>query len=75
MSKGAPGCSLPPKGVLPMIFCDQRCPYASFSDPELSGACRTFEAVYCRKLKIVTHKNMPCRDKKPASKSRASRQK
>jgi len=44
-----------------MRFCDMSCSYASFTDPELSGACRTFGAVYCGKLKTVTHKNMPCR--------------
>jgi hypothetical protein len=44
-------------------FCDLRCEHASFaSDAGLDGAtsCRTFAALYCKKLKQIVSKNSPC---------------
>ena len=44
-------------------FCDLRCEYAAFpSQDHLDGAnsCRTFAALWCRKLEQVVAKNAPC---------------
>lgn len=44
-------------------FCDMRCEFASFPEQEhLDGAksCRTFAAIYCKKLKKIVTKNAPC---------------
>jgi hypothetical protein len=42
-------------------FCDLQCRYAAWPEhKDLSGACRTFQALWCKKLKRVVHKNGPC---------------
>lgn len=46
-----------------MRFCDLNCPEAEFPDTDKvdgSGSCRTFAALYCRKLGRLVHKNGPC---------------
>ena len=46
-----------------IIFCDLKCPYAEFPEKEaIDGArsCRTFSALWCRKLKQYVAKNAPC---------------
>lgn len=44
-------------------WCDMRCEHASFPDEEAvdgSGTCRTFQAIFCKKLKRYVAKNAPC---------------
>jgi hypothetical protein len=44
-------------------YCDLYCSFAAWPEEnglDGSGSCRTFLAVYCRKLKKVVHKNGPC---------------
>jgi hypothetical protein len=44
-------------------FCDFDCPDADFpkdTDVDGAGSCRTFAAVWCRKLGEYTTKNAPC---------------
>lgn len=44
-------------------FCDLRCEYAEFPKDEAidgSGTCRTFLALWCRKLNKYVTKNAPC---------------
>jgi hypothetical protein len=46
-----------------MRFCDLNCPEAEFPDTDNvdgSGSCRTFAALYCRRLGRLVHKNGPC---------------
>ena len=46
-----------------MKWCDLDCEHAEWPDSkDLSGACRTFQALWCRKLKRVVQKNGPCMD-------------
>ena len=45
-------------------FCDLDCAFASWPKEEAldgSGSCRTFQALYCGKLKRVVPKNGRCR--------------
>ncbi|MBN1491366.1 MAG: hypothetical protein JXA69_15740 [Phycisphaerae bacterium] len=44
----------------PAEFCDYDCPFADFPPAETAGLCRTMAAVWCKKLKRLTHKNAPC---------------
>lgn len=41
-------------------ICDYGCPHADFPPAETAGICRTMSAVWCGKLKALTHKNAPC---------------
>jgi len=41
-------------------FCDFRCKYASFTSPEMNGACRRDSAVYCNFFKKINSKNTLC---------------
>lgn len=43
-------------------YCDLDCQYASFPDKLHDGAytCRTFIALYCKKLKHLVYKNAVC---------------
>ena len=44
-------------------FCDLNCEYADFPDETAvdgSKSCRTFVALYCKKLKRLVTKNAPC---------------
>lgn len=44
-------------------FCDLRCEYAEFPKEDAidgSGTCRTFLALWCRKLEKYVTKNAPC---------------
>jgi hypothetical protein len=46
-----------------MKFCDLSCPEAEFPRTEGvdgAGSCRTFAALYCRRLDRLVHKNGPC---------------
>ncbi len=46
-----------------MKFCDLSCPEAEFPetrDVDGAGSCRTFAALYCRRLGRLVHKNGPC---------------
>ena len=46
-----------------MKWCDLKCEYASFPDQEGidgSGSCRTFAALWCKKLNRLVPKNGPC---------------
>jgi hypothetical protein len=50
----------------PLKFCDLLCKFAEIPKEEGvdgSRSCRTFIALYCRKKKMLVHKNLPCRDK------------
>ncbi len=52
-----------------MKWCDLECPHAAWPDSAaLSGACRTFQALFCKKLKRVVEKNALCQavDVKPS---------
>lgn len=42
-------------------FCDLRCGQAEFARTDaLDGSCRTFAALWCRRLKRHVTKNAPC---------------
>ncbi|NOX87803.1 MAG: hypothetical protein GXO77_02175 [Calditrichaeota bacterium] len=44
-------------------FCDLRCEYAEFPKDDAidgSGTCRTFLALWCKKLEKHVTKNAPC---------------
>jgi hypothetical protein len=42
-------------------FCDLFCRYADFAkDDALDGSCRTFQSLWCKKLKKHVTKNSPC---------------
>jgi hypothetical protein len=44
-------------------FCDLDCDYAEWPRKDSldgSGSCRTFQALHCKKLKKIVHKNGPC---------------
>ncbi len=41
--------------------CDFDCPHADFPPADTAGICRTMSAVWCKKLKELVNKNMPCR--------------
>ena len=44
-------------------FCDLRCEFAEFPSETAidgSGTCRTFMALYCKKLNKYVTKNAPC---------------
>ena len=46
-----------------MRWCDLSCPEAEFPRQEAvdgAGSCRTFSALYCRRLKRLVPKNAPC---------------
>lgn len=44
-----------------MKWCDLDCKHARWPDSkDLSGACRTFQALWCKKLKRAVQKNGPC---------------
>jgi hypothetical protein len=44
-----------------MKWCDLDCPEASWPESkDLSGACRTFQALFCRKLGRAVQKNGLC---------------
>lgn len=46
-----------------MRFCDLTCPEAQFPQEDGvdgAGSCRTFAALYCRRLDRLVHKNAPC---------------
>ena len=46
-----------------MKWCDLKCEFASFPKDEGvdgAGSCRTFAAVYCKKLNRLVPKNAPC---------------
>lgn len=50
-----------------MKWCDLECPHAAWPDSkDLSGACRTFQALWCKKLKRVVEKNGVCQAEAPA---------
>ncbi|OGP59586.1 MAG: hypothetical protein A2V65_02060 [Deltaproteobacteria bacterium RBG_13_49_15] len=42
-------------------WCDLKCPNAGFARLEaLDGSCRTFQSLWCNKLKKHVTKNSPC---------------
>jgi len=42
-------------------WCDLRCPEADFAkDEALDGSCRTFQSLWCKRLKRHVTKNAPC---------------
>ena len=42
-------------------FCDRRCEFADFAMTDaLDGSCRTFQSLWCKKLKKHVTKNAPC---------------
>jgi hypothetical protein len=44
-----------------ITFCDLQCGYADFAKTDaLDGSCRTFQSLWCRKLKKHVTKNAPC---------------
>lgn len=45
-------------------WCDIRCEHADFAQTEaLDGSCRTFQSLWCAKLKSHVTKNAPCQVK------------
>ena len=57
-----------------MKWCDLECPHAAWPDSAaLSGACRTFQALWCKKLKRVVQKNGVCQANAPARPTSARR--
>lgn len=46
------------------VYCDLYCPYASFTDTCLSGACHRETAIYCKLFKRYNHKHARCFVKK-----------
>jgi hypothetical protein len=44
-----------------IAFCDLRCESADFAKANaLDGSCRTFQSLWCEKLKRHVTKNAPC---------------
>ncbi len=44
-----------------ITFCDLRCESAQFAKADgLDGSCRTFQSLWCGKLKRHVTKNAPC---------------
>lgn len=44
-------------------FCDLRCEFATFAPQDAvdgSGSCRTFAALWCKRLNCLVTKNAPC---------------
>ncbi len=41
-------------------ICDFACPHAEFPPADSAGICRTMSAVWCKQLKELVNKNMPC---------------
>ena len=42
-------------------WCDMKCEYAEFAKMEaMDGSCRTFQSLWCKKLKKHVTKNSPC---------------
>lgn len=42
-------------------WCDTRCPHADFARTDaLDGSCRTFQSLWCKKLRKHVTKNAPC---------------
>jgi hypothetical protein len=57
-------------------FCDLLCKYAQLpKDTGVDGSksCRTFIALYCTRKKRLVHKNMPCKEKVPKTKTRKTK--
>jgi hypothetical protein len=48
------------KETITPLFCDFSCPYARFSPPDSSGACRKELSVWCTKIKKFNNKNNKC---------------
>ena len=47
-----------------MKWCDLDCEFAGFPENENldgAGSCRTFIALYCKKLNQIVSKNAPCK--------------
>ena len=51
-----------------MNYCDMTCKYARFAKRDLSGACRTWVAIYCNKKKMLVYKNTVCSEYIPRKK-------
>lgn len=50
-------------GTSRIKFCDLQCEYAAFPEKDAidgSGTCRTFLALWCKKLNKYVTKNAPC---------------
>ncbi len=41
-------------------ICSFACPDSDFPPADTAGLCRTMAAVYCKKLKKLVPKNVPC---------------
>ncbi len=58
-------------------FCDLTCDYAEM--PKMSGidgagSCRTFAALFCKRKKVLVHKNHPCSKKIPRQQEKTGKQ-
>lgn len=42
------------------VYCDYSCKYASFGNPESTGACRKELSVWCNYFKRFNNKNNKC---------------
>jgi hypothetical protein len=59
-----------------MEFCDMNCKYAEWPGNDAldgSASCRTFQAIFCKKKKMVVYKNGPCMEKKKLAASKHTR--
>jgi hypothetical protein len=44
-----------------IVFCDLQCKHGDFAKMDgLDGSCRTFQSLWCNKLKKHVTKNAPC---------------
>ena len=60
------------KSTIPEI-CDYDCPHADFPPAATAGICRTMSAVWCKKLKELVNKNLPCEWRKRDGQKAAAR--
>jgi len=62
--------------VAPPQICDFDCASADFPPAETAGLCHTMAAVWCRRLRALVRKNVPCewRRRQEAKRRKVGRQ-
>lgn len=61
-----------------MEFCDLKCRHARWPETDSldgSGSCRTFQALFCEKKKLLVHKNAPCNEKEKVTAPKKAKRK